>query len=85
MQLGQTKLAGGWDASTRTSPAEISRSSSHFVQHLPGLEHCVQVWSQLYRKDVDWLDRVQREATKMSKEGGTFTYGERERIWLVQP
>lgn len=79
MQLGQRKPAGGWAASTRASPAEIKNLLSQFTQHLPGLEYCVQVCSLLYKKGVDWLDKVQREATKMSKEGESLACGERLR------
>lgn len=84
MQLGR---GGQQEAGLLTSPAEIKKSLSHFIEHLPGLEYCVQVWSQLYKKDVDWLDRLQKEATKMSKGGGSQidVWERAERTWFVQP
>jgi len=50
------KPAGCWVASTRASPEEI-KSLPHSTQ--PNLEDCVQLWSLLYKKDVDRLGSVQ--------------------------
>jgi len=32
------------------------------------LEYCIQLWSNLYKKDMDLFDRVQRRAMKMIRE-----------------
>lgn len=32
----------------------------------PHLEHCVQMWSAQYRRDMDLLECVQRGATEMT-------------------
>jgi len=34
----------------------------------PHLEHCVQMWSPQYRRDMDLLEGIQRRATKMMQE-----------------
>ena len=31
----------------------------------PHLEHCVQIWSPQYRRDVDLLESIQRRGTKV--------------------
>jgi len=43
------------------------------------LEDCVELWSLLYKKDVDRLGSVQRRATKTIKGLGSLPYEERLR------
>jgi len=31
----------------------------------PHLEYCIQMWSPLYRRDIDLLENIKRKATKM--------------------
>ena len=38
------------------------------------LEYCVQVWSPLYKKDRELLERVQRKAKKMIRELAYLPY-----------
>ncbi|GAB0186246.1 mitochondrial enolase superfamily member 1 [Grus japonensis] len=45
----------------------------------PHLEYCVQLWSPLYKKDVDRLKRVQGRATRMIKGLGSLPDEERLR------
>ena len=44
----------------------------------PHLESCVYLWSPQHRRDMDWLARVQRRATKVRRME-QFTYEERLR------
>jgi len=39
----------------------------------PLLEHCVQMWSPQYRRDVDLLERVSRMATKCFQQNRTHS------------
>jgi len=43
----------------------------------PQLEYCVQVWGPQHGKNVEFLDRVQRRATKMIQGLGHFSYEDR--------
>ena len=33
----------------------------------PHLEYCVQMWSSLYRRDMDLLDHIKKRFTKMNQ------------------
>ena len=43
----------------------------------PHLEHCVQAWNPYFQKDIDFLERVQRRATKMVNGLGALEYKDR--------
>ncbi|KAK4829003.1 hypothetical protein QYF61_001759 [Mycteria americana] len=43
----------------------------------PHLEYCIQLWSPQHRKDMDLLERVQRQATKVIRGMEQLTYEER--------
>jgi len=45
----------------------------------PHLECCVQFWAPQFKKDEELLERVQQSATRMMKELGHLSYGERLR------
>ncbi len=45
----------------------------------PRLEHCVQMWSPQYRRDVDLLECIQRRATKMIQGMEHLSYEDRLR------
>ncbi|KAK4823835.1 hypothetical protein QYF61_007084 [Mycteria americana] len=47
----------------------------------PHLEHCVQFWSLLCKKDVGRLEKVQRRATKMIKGLGSLPESHRM-LWI---
>ena len=46
---------------SRVREVILSISSAHVRPHL---EHCVQMWSPQYRRDMDLLECIQRKATK---------------------
>lgn len=54
----------------------------HSVLLRPHLEHCVQVWSLLRKKDVNRLERVQRRVTKMTKGPGSLFYESGWESWV---
>ena len=45
----------------------------------PHLDCCVQMWSSLYRRDMDLLECVQRKATKMIHRMEQLSYEDRLR------
>ncbi|KFV54597.1 hypothetical protein N328_04479, partial [Gavia stellata] len=45
----------------------------------PHLEHCIQLWSPQHRKDMDWLERVQRRATNIIRGMEHLSYEDRLR------
>ena len=50
----------------------------------PRLEHCVQAWSPLLRKDIDMIERVQRRATKLIEGYKDLSYDDRlEKTGLI--
>jgi len=65
----------------RTSPTDIKLYSALVRPHL---EYRVQFWSLLCKKDVDWLETVQRRAAKMIKGLGSLLCEEqwRELGWF---
>lgn len=48
----------------------------------PHLEHCIQVWSLLFKKDVNRLERVPRRVTKMTKGPGSLLYENGWESWV---
>ena len=51
----------------------------------PHVEHCVQMWSPQYRRDVDLLECIQRRATKMIQGTERLSCEGRLRAGGVQP
>ena len=45
----------------------------------PHLEHCIQMWSPQYRRDMELLEHVHRRATKMIKGMEHLPYEDRLR------
>jgi len=45
----------------------------------PHLEHCVQIWSPQYRRDVDLLECLQRSSTKKNQGIEHLSYMDRLR------
>ena len=43
------------------------------------LQYCIQAWGLLYKKDAEFLERVQRKATKMIRGLKHLSYEERLR------
>ncbi|XP_051472722.1 COMM domain-containing protein 8 isoform X4 [Apus apus] len=77
----QRKPTGCWAVSTKASPADIKESLSHSIRCL--LDHTcnngIHFWLPLYKKDVNRLERVQRGATRITRELEVLPYEERLR------
>ena len=49
------------------------------------MEHCIQMWSPQYRRDMELLDHVQRRATKMTQRMEHIPCEDRLKAGAVQP
>ena len=43
----------------------------------PRLEYCIQAWSPYHKKDIEVLERIQKQATKMVYGYGDLNYKDR--------
>ena len=71
--LGMIKRAFGY-----VSEEIFTISYSTYIT--PNLEYCVQAWASYYQKDIETLEKVQRQATKLVKKFNNLSYKEIESV-----